>query len=195
MSIEIRPATPADLPQIAKIHYAAFGNDHFTSIFPQDLLEKFYEEVLKDSPDSYVGLYDGQVTSFVITGAHTAAGVKRFTKRNKARLMGLMLRHPKHLAEKIKIKLFPPRFNSSTPYRLMSIGVSPSFQGKGIGRFLLLNLDRILVEKGITQFGLSVRRSNKRALQFYERQGFVNEGETWLSVYYVRTLPNTIPSP
>ena len=60
----------------------------------------------------------------------------------------------------------------------LTIVVDPSFQGKGIGKMIFKNLlDTVAKErKDILRIELIARESNKRAIQFYEKIGFVAEG-------------------
>jgi ribosomal-protein-alanine N-acetyltransferase len=58
---------------------------------------------------------------------------------------------------------------------IVTIGVHPRYQGRGIGTALLLAAERAL---GVSRIRLTVRRSNARAISLYERTGY-----TWVSTY------------
>ncbi|MBF0307943.1 MAG: GNAT family N-acetyltransferase [Magnetococcales bacterium] len=62
-------------------------------------------------------------------------------------------------------------------WQLMILGVTPDWQGRGVGKRLLLDL----LEKACAQGGegmeLEVRASNGPALGLYERCGFSRQGE------------------
>lgn len=61
---------------------------------------------------------------------------------------------------------------------LLNIVISPSHQGKGIGRYLLNHLiDALLSEKVVQNFFLEVRVSNFSAIALYLSCGFVEVGE------------------
>jgi ribosomal-protein-alanine N-acetyltransferase len=56
---------------------------------------------------------------------------------------------------------------------IITIGVLPDFAGHGIGTALLLAAERAL---GLADMRLTVRRSNTRAINVYERAGYVHYG-------------------
>lgn len=61
---------------------------------------------------------------------------------------------------------------------LLNIVVSPTQQGKGIGRYLLNHLiDELLAGKSVQNFFLEVRASNFSAIALYLSCGFVEVGE------------------
>ncbi len=66
----------------------------------------------------------------------------------------------------------------------LTIAVDPQVQGAGIGRQLFLTLMRHVVERcpGVVRVELIVRRSNEKALRFYESLGFQREGELRLRI-------------
>ena len=63
--------------------------------------------------------------------------------------------------------------------KLRQMAVSPSAQGRGLGRLLLENLEAELIRHGCRQVTLHARVS---ALGFYTKLGFVAEGEEFLEV-------------
>ena len=63
--------------------------------------------------------------------------------------------------------------NAPYEYEIHTIGVDPSYQGRGIGRELL---DRLLVIAGGDTIYLEVRTDNEPAIGLYESVGFVKMG-------------------
>ena len=57
-----------------------------------------------------------------------------------------------------------------------NIAIDPSFRGKRLGEFLLLSLMNKALEKGAKTMTLEVRVSNDKAINLYERIGFVKSG-------------------
>ncbi|WP_424407301.1 ribosomal protein S18-alanine N-acetyltransferase [Pasteurella sp. PK-2025] len=55
---------------------------------------------------------------------------------------------------------------------LFNLAVDPAYQGKGIGKTLLVHLVETLKEKGILTLWLEVRESNFVAKTLYEQVGF-----------------------
>lgn len=75
------------------------------------------------------------------------------------------------------------------PYvSLVVIGVDPSTEGRGIGRELLSTFDAIAKRKGVRLGVLSVKRSNKRAIKFYEKMGWVTSGFQKQSVVMSKSI-------
>ena len=60
---------------------------------------------------------------------------------------------------------------------ISSFAILPEYQGKGMGRKLFLAVNREARKRGITQIGLEVFETNKRAIRFYEKQGFQITGQ------------------
>lgn len=58
---------------------------------------------------------------------------------------------------------------------LLSIGVSPDFQGQGIGGSLLSYVKDMAQISGIHKLSLRVMATNQEAIRFYEKHGFVQE--------------------
>lgn len=55
---------------------------------------------------------------------------------------------------------------------ILNIAVDPRYQGQGYGKFLLREILRLAVERGVTIAILEVRRTNRRAQNLYTRHGF-----------------------
>ena len=56
---------------------------------------------------------------------------------------------------------------------LLRFFVIPSYQGQGIGYHLLTHILKTIKQSGIIQMFLEVRISNEKAIQLYQRCGFV----------------------
>ena len=55
---------------------------------------------------------------------------------------------------------------------VLLFAVEPEYQGLGIGRALLRDIQRRLALDNVRQLRLEVRVDNKRAIRFYQREGF-----------------------
>lgn len=60
---------------------------------------------------------------------------------------------------------------------LVVIGVLPTYQGKGIGKMLLTEFDRIAIQMGAKQVSLSVRKINEAAIVAYKKNGYTIQME------------------
>ena len=52
------------------------------------------------------------------------------------------------------------------------LGVDPAHQGKGLGRAMMAEAERLLREAGCPKINLQVRTSNTGVIEFYKRLGF-----------------------
>ncbi len=52
------------------------------------------------------------------------------------------------------------------------LGVDPDFQGLGVGRGMMAEAERLLIERGCPKINLMVRESNTEVISFYERIGY-----------------------
>lgn len=60
---------------------------------------------------------------------------------------------------------------------LWAVRVFPIFQGQGIGRFMVREIERHIQARGVTGLWLGVEKHNTRARTFYERLGYRAAGE------------------
>jgi len=60
--------------------------------------------------------------------------------------------------------------------RVLGMGVSKAFRGMGVGKALMDYAIRWARRKGLEKITLSVFSTNRAAIQFYEKFGFVREG-------------------
>lgn len=60
---------------------------------------------------------------------------------------------------------------------ILNIAVKNSFQTKGIGQKLFDEIIRRLKEKNVLDIWLEVRKSNEKAINFYQKNGFMKQFE------------------
>jgi len=61
--------------------------------------------------------------------------------------------------------------------RILMLAVIPEFRRKTMGKKLMSRFYQICLERGLDSVILEVRKSNKEAIAFYEREGFSVYGE------------------
>jgi len=64
----------------------------------------------------------------------------------------------------------------------VGIGVLQAYSGKGLGQRLMHALEKVAAEGGIVRLELTVMTTNERAIAFYRRQGYQEEGRKIASV-------------
>lgn len=176
---------------IASIHKSAYSEEHFSSLLDIQHLTDYYKELIFNSDISIVCTEKGNTLGFIISGVNISQGVSIYISVNRIYLLKLMLLNPKFILRKIISKfesLYKGTFETSCPFRLMSISVSKDHQSAGIGVKMLDFLESKLILENISRYGLSVKSENKRAIGFYKRNGFVLEGCSGNSVYLKKTL-------
>lgn len=60
--------------------------------------------------------------------------------------------------------------------RVLVFGVDPALQGRGLGRLLLRDIQRSLTLEDVRSLQLEVRPDNRRAISFYQHEGFAVTG-------------------
>lgn len=71
---------------------------------------------------------------------------------------------------------------------IVSIGVAPPYQGKGIGRLLLDEFERLAKEDGVVQVYLSVKATNFQAIKSYQRNHWQEKTRTKDSITLYKKL-------
>src|SRR4051812_24514580 len=189
--IFIRGASPSDMPRVAELHRAAYGDiqGSLTAGFSRKLLEDYYAALLGRNPYSYIAFDDAQhPLGFVFAGFNTNASLRSFVKQHKFALSKALLLSPEALGLTIGRVLWPDKMKSQAPLRLLSIAVDPSYRPRGTGKALLTYFEEQLRDHGFYQYGLSVKANNIRAIQFYKRNGFELEFQTPAAHFYIKCL-------
>jgi ribosomal protein S18 acetylase RimI-like enzyme len=55
------------------------------------------------------------------------------------------------------------------------LAVAPRFRGRGLGRLLVVEVERLLLERGCPKVNLQVRATNLEAVAFYRRLGYAQD--------------------
>jgi len=184
---KVRPVTNDDFESIAIIHKASYGKDHLTSFFPINLLKVYYKSIWDKNSYAFIAINEAGVpVGFVIGGNNLDEPIKKFIRTHKLALALVLLKHPKFILQRIadRLKKASEQKHTSYAFQLLSIAVRQDMLSK-CAVLLLGAFERQLRSNNIMQYGLSVRKTNIRAMQFYEKNDFKLEFETvTLRCYY-----------
>ncbi len=191
MDIEITKATETELCQIARLHKKIFKG-HFLAQLPVFLLEKFYKEFLDRNSLFLIAKSNDEIYGFVMGGdsgllsdAKNAFIKKNFISLSLYSLVNAISYLWKKLKQSNKYVPIGNMFSQSPSFRLLSIGVR--VKGQGIASALLDAYENI-IPNHIEAYGLSVHKSNGRAIAFYKKNGFQICGERGESYYLAKSL-------
>ena len=206
----IRAAAPEDLSEIAIVHAQCFPDSFSTALgkgYHGSLLVKFFEEYLKKVPELFfVAVSDenkiiGYCMGYYINGNNFT---KNFLKHNFFKISFQMLRlllSGNRIAWKKILSLF---YRKKSPVQaapdeirnlpcekkgdLLSICVLPPQQGSGTAASLINTFHESLLKNGKTLCFLSVKPENKRAIRFYEKNGYRTYGDSPESIVLFKIL-------
>lgn len=107
----------------------------------------------------------------------TTAYIDNFCSKSQANGIQLIIKgNDSIIAEIHCYKLEPSVFNHVLSE--LTIAVDPDYQGKGLGKLIFQSLLKIIMEESpeILRVELIARESNQKAIEFYQKLGFVAEG-------------------
>ncbi len=191
--MKIRKAGKSDVEKICSIHQYAFDRNHFSSWLPENLLREFYLNLLSDNKYNYIALDDdSEILGFIVAGMNTHKSIDEFVKKNPGQLFLVLLKNPKFWIEKIMLmfRKIKPRvvFRSGAELRLLSIAVKKESGHRGIGTELLSYFENELIKDNIFKYGLSVKKHNQNAINFYYKNKFEVEREEKKALYFIKNL-------
>lgn len=172
---EIRNIQKYEIGQVAIVHLRAFKGFFLTSL-GENFLEVYYNAIRENKRGILLGYFENeQLVGFCAATSLSAGFNSYLVKENLIKFTNIGLRllftNPKGL-----IRLFKNFTKSNTNIsdngqyaELLSIGVDPATQGKGIGRALLTALEKRLKEEGVKELSLTTDYyNNDKALKFYK---------------------------
>lgn len=188
--MQIRKANISDVNEIVRIHCSAFEGFFLTSLGKQFL--KFYYSCFVKSKEtvSCVAVDNGMVVGFSSATKVCKGFNSRLIKQNFVDFvllsLKLLLKKPVALLRLVKnlTKKGDSVEDDEDYAELYSIGVDQSQQGKGIGKKLLSETERIMKEEGVEQVSLTTDYyNNNQAVGFYHSMGYK-------TLYEFVTYPN-----
>lgn len=188
--MNIRKATVNDVDTIVKIHCDAFKGFFLTSLGSQ-FLKFYYSCFIKSSETvTMVAEEDGVIYGFSASTKACKGFNNRLIKSNLFAFAILSLKMlfttPKSLLRLVKnLTKKSDSVDDEEDYaELYSIAVSKATQGKGVGKLLLAESERIMKSEGVQRVSLTTDfYNNEKTVGFYNSMGY----ET---LYEFVTYPN-----
>ena len=188
----IRPITNSDLEAVVSIHCLSFPESALTKL-GRSVVSAYYKWQLEGPHDSWKLCLtnNDSVVAFCIFGRFQGA-VSGFVKRNRLLIISRCLLRPwfllsgdfrKRVAVGLKAVFTRAYDPSNKPTEkdadkaapslgVLAIAVAPSIMGRGGGKALMIEAERIAVKAGCGNMHLTVSPNNHRAIAFYESLGW-----------------------
>jgi ribosomal protein S18 acetylase RimI-like enzyme len=196
----IRPMLDSEAEAVVEVHLRTFPG-FFLSFLGHKFLALLYRSI-RAAPEGVVLIAidrEAGIEGFVAGVASQKNFYQRLVRRHWWRFAlaasGAAIRKPSVIPRLFRALLRPAKTNhSAADASLMSLGVRPESEGKGIGALLVESFCREMATRGVTRICLTTDRDdNVRANQFYRRHGF-RENTSFFTpegrpmIEYVRTL-------
>jgi ribosomal protein S18 acetylase RimI-like enzyme len=171
----IREIEQNEIERVINVHLKAFKGFFLTSL-GENFLEVYYNAIRENKRGILLGYFENeQLVGFCAATSLSAGFNSYLVKENLIKFtnigLHLLFTNPKGL-----IRLFKNFTKSNTNIsdygqyaELLSIGVDPATQGKGIGRALLTALEKEFKNQGVKELSLTTDfYNNEKTLNFYQ---------------------------
>lgn len=177
--MEIRKVKHKELNQIVNIHILAFKGFFLTEL-GERFLKTYYNSIRNSKNGILIGYFeDNELLGFCATTLISKGFNKRIIIDNLFDYIRvsieLLFKNPKAILRLYKnLSKTTTEIEDNGEYaELLSIAISPNHQGKGIGNALILELEKILLEKDIKKLSLTTDfYNNTKTLEFYYTLGY-----------------------
>jgi len=184
------PIEPEHLRVVSQIHRLAFPDSALTKL-GLTAVRRYYEWQLEGPHHHrFLGVCAGQVLLGYALGGKSNGALAGFVQKNKYFLASCLLQNPfvcfteqGRIAIRIAFGIFRRRNRKldaqSKPdlaqrsFSLLAIAVDPKFQSQGFGRILMEEMEKTAKSRGYCRMHLTVRVTNQKAIEFYERLGWL----------------------
>lgn len=177
--MEVVKLTVKDYKKISKVHTKAFEGFFLTSL-GDDFLKTYYKSCLGIKETIAFGIFnDNQNLVGFATGTVISKGYhKKVFFRNLIGFLKSLLKpligNPKVFIRLLKNYDKVNHLNDDAMYaELLSIGVLPEYNGKGLGGELLLHFENEVRSRGALKVALTTDfYNNEKAIGFYRKLGY-----------------------
>lgn len=188
--IAIRKATRNDIEAIVRVHEAAFP-DFFLTKLGTSFLRLYYNSVMNHKDGVLLackmdGIIIGLCAGTVLSAGFNSKLIKANIIKFGIESMKILFTKPKALIHLMKnmSKEDSSAGDDGNYAELLSIAVDPKVQRSGAGKAMLLELEKVIKEKGGERLSLTTDyEDNEKAIGFYKSLGY----EPW---YDFVTYPN-----
>lgn len=188
--IAIRKATRNDIEAIVRVHEAAFP-DFFLTKLGTSFLRLYYNSVMNHKDGVLLackmdGILIGLCAGTVLSAGFNSKLIKANIIKFGIESMKILFTKPKALIHLMKnmSKEDSSAGDDGNYAELLSIAVDPKVQRSGAGKAMLLELEKVIKEKGGERLSLTTDyEDNEKAIGFYKSLGY----EPW---YDFVTYPN-----
>lgn len=181
-----------DLDRIALIHKSSFDDSHFSNAFSNSMMIQYLKLLIELNPYSYAiySEHQSEVIGFIIAGENTQKAVNIFIKHHFMELIRVLILNPRFIIAKFYETFFKvtKHIQKETRVRVYKISIATEYKGKGLGGKLLDFLETNLINDEIFEFGLSVHKENKSAVNFYLQKKFTLSHEDRKSLFFVKSI-------
>jgi len=181
-----------DIERIASIHKSSFDHSHFSNAFSNSMLIQYLKLLIELNPYSYAIYSEDEleVIGFIIAGENTQKALNIFTKRHFIELIRVLILNPRFIFTKFYETFLKvtKHMQKETRVRVYKISIASEYKGQGLGGKLLDFLETNLINDEIFEFGLSVHKENKSAVNFYLQKKFTLSHEDRNSIFFVKSI-------
>jgi ribosomal protein S18 acetylase RimI-like enzyme len=188
----IRNLELSDISELSKLHKNIFGKTHFSSTFSLPLLEKYFYELLAHNQYKFVSIENEKITGYLIAGKNVDEPVNKFFKKNIFQIFITLMLNPIFIIEKILYFILKFAWKKENVHcnhvSVYLIAVDSRIQNKGIGKRLLKFFEDDLIKYKIFNYTLAVRKNNKNAIEFYQKNNFSVIESDFKSISFIKYL-------
>jgi ribosomal protein S18 acetylase RimI-like enzyme len=189
--LTFRTIEDSDIKDLCLIHKNTFSKDHFSTRFSNKLLENYFRHLIKVNEYSFICKKQNLLVGYVIGGKNIKTALDNFLKENKNKITLTILKNPSFIYEKVIefiSKILKIEKTSKIPLRLFLIAINPNYRSHGIGKEMIRYFEMILLRDKISEYGLSVRKDNTGAINFYRQLGYIEELSNQKVIFFKKTL-------
>lgn len=177
--MEIRKPEKEEVYAISDIHLKAFEG-FFLSELGKEFLSTYYNSVRVNDRGVLLGCFDDKKLLGFCAATTLSEGFNKYLVKSNFFSFSkigffLLFTRPKALLRLLKnfTKSDPSVSDDGHYAELLSIGVSPTAQGKGVGKKLLMALEKYLNDKNVSKLSLTTDfYDNEKTQNFYKGLGY-----------------------